>query len=390
MKQDDNGSRKPRVLILSLSPIHRDPRVLNQIKWLAQAGAEVHVVGTSSGPNIRGVRYFVVRQLPLAKRLFAYMFLTPAARFNSLIFRGTDSAVWDRLSGGFYSHAVLNDLDFIPLLTRAEPSGAPRTHIHLDLHEFFPGTQGPLIWEITQRRYLNWLIAQSRIAPVSSYSSISSDLCSEYQDFYTGTKFRTIVNAPEVRLQAYEPRDSRKINVIYHGVPGKGRSLVRILWVFRKLGHKFTLTYMLVCSPVKLLGFKLLSLVLGLAPNFTIQKPVKTSEIVETVSKFDMGIIFSPPIFRNLEFAFPNKFFETLAAGAGVICGESKSMASVVRHGNLGVVVSGWSSRALREVISKISREQVEVFRQNASKTRIDLEWEKSRSTFLQSLTLNS
>jgi len=146
---------------------------------------------------------------------------------------------------------------------------------------------------------------------------------------------------------------------------------------------------MLVCSPIKRIGFKLLSRVLGLAGNFTILKPVKTSEIVTTVSRFDLGITFSPPIFRNLEFSFPNKFYETLAGGAGVICGESKSIATLVRNGNLGVVVPGWTSRAIEEAISKISREQVEVFRQNASNSRVDMEWEKSRSTFLECLRLN-
>ena len=97
-----------------------------------------------------------------------------------------------------------------------------------------------------------------------------------------------------------------------------------------------------------------------------------------------------PPISRNLKFAFPNKLFETLAGGAGVICGESKSMANFVREGEFGVVVPGWSSRAIRDAISMISRNEVEVYRQNASKSRIDLEWEKSRSTFLKCLRLDS
>lgn len=385
-----SSSQKPRALIASLSPIHRDPRVLNQITWLTQAGVEVDVVGTTPGPDVPGVRYFVVDQLPLTTRLVKYIFLSPAVRFTELILQRTDVRIWDRLSGGHYTHAVLNDLDFIPLLTQLKATVAPGTHTHLDLHEFFPGTKGPLIWEIMQRRYLNWLIDQSRIAPVASYSSISLDLCKEYQDFYPGRNFKPVLNVPKVRLRPYEPRDSRKVNIIYHGVAGKGRSLVRILWTFRKLGENFTLTYMLMCSPIKRLGFRLLARVLGLGPIFTIVKPVKTSEIPTTVSRFDMGITFSPPIFRNLEFSFPNKFFETLAGGAGVICGESKTIATLVKDGNLGVVVPGWTSRALRETISKLSREQVEVFRQNASKSRIDLEWEKSRSTFLKCLRLDS
>lgn len=147
---------------------------------------------------------------------------------------------------------------------------------------------------------------------------------------------------------------------------------------------------MLVCSPTKRLGFRFLAQVFGVSMSFTVLDPVKTQEISATVSKFDMGIMVLPPISRSLEFAYPNKFFETLAGGAGVICGESKSMANLVRGRNLGVVVPGWSSRAIRDAITMMSRDQVEVFRQNASKARIDLEWEKSRSTFLDCLRLNS
>lgn len=390
MNRDAIDGQKRRVLILSLSPIHRDPRVLNQIHWLSQAGVQIHAVGTTSGPDVPGVDYFVVNQPPVAKRLLAYILLSPAERFNRLILRGTNTTIWDRLSEGHYTHVLLNDLDFIPVLNHPKGYIAPGTHVHLDLHELFPGNKGPLIWEITQRKYLNWLIDQSRVSQLSSCSSISEELCSEYENFYPGSRFRPVLNAPKLKNQLHELRDSRIVRFIYHGNTGKGRSLVRILWAFRTLGGNFTLTYMLVCSPAKRLGFKLFAWAIGLSSSFTLLSPVKTSEIVQTVAGFDMGIMMLPPVFRNLEFAFPNKFFETLAAGSGVVCGESKSMAAVVRNGNLGVVVSGWNSRALREAISKISREQVEVFRQNASKSRIDLEWEKSRSTFLECLQLHS
>lgn len=97
-----------------------------------------------------------------------------------------------------------------------------------------------------------------------------------------------------------------------------------------------------------------------------------------------------PTISCSLDFAYPNKTFETLAGGAGVISGESRTIGTLVREGNLGVVVSGWSSGGISDAPGKISREQVEVFRQNASKSRIDLEWEKSRSTFLECLQLHS
>ena len=390
MKQASSSARKPRALIASLSPIHRDPRVLNQITWLREAGVEIDVIGTTKGPDLPGVSYFFVNQLSLIQRLVSYMALRPNERFDKLVIRRTDESVWNRLSEGFYSHAVLNDLDFIPLLAHPEVVVAPETHVHLDLHEYFPGTKGPLIWEITQRKYLNWLIEESRRVVTSSNSTVSAELCSEYNNFYPGMDFRPITNAPQVGQAAFQPRESRTIEVIYHGNAGKGRSLVRILWAFRTLGDNFNLTYMLVCSPAKRLGFKLFAWALGLSSSFTILNPVKTSEIVQTVEKFDMGIMILPPVFRNLEFAFPNKLFETLAGGAGVICGKSKSMAKLVREGNLGVVVPGWSSRAIREAISMISREQVEVFRQNASKARIDLEWKKSRSTFLECLRLNS
>jgi hypothetical protein len=362
--------------------------VLNQITWLRQAGVEIDVVGTTKGPDLPGVRYFVVNQLSLIQRLFSYVALRPNERFKKLVIRRTDESVWDRLSTGLYSHLVLNDLDFVPLLAHPDHV-APGTHVHLDLHEYFPGTKGPLIWEITQRKYLDWLIEESRRIVTSSNSTVSAELCSEYQTYYPGMVFRPITNAPQVGQTAFEPRESRVINVIYHGNTGKGRSLVRILWAFRTIGEKFTLTYMLVCSPAKRLGFKLFAWAIGLSTSFRILNPVKTSEITKTVEKFDLGIMMLPPVFRNLEFAFPNKLFETVAAGAGVICGESKSMANLVRENQLGVVVPGWSAKALREAVTSISREQVEVFRQNASSSRVDLEWEKSRSTFLECLGLN-
>jgi hypothetical protein len=175
----------------------------------------------------------------------------------------------------------------------------------------------------------------------------------------------------------------------YFRKPAQKGSLVLILWALRKLRGGFTLTYMLVCSPTKRLGFQFLARVFGVSKPFTVLAPVKTQEISATFSEFDIGIMVLPPISRNLEFAFRNKLFETLAGGAGVICGESKSMANLFREGKFGVVVPGWSSRAIRDAVSMISREQVEVFRQNASNSRVDMEWEKSRSTFLECLRLN-
>jgi hypothetical protein len=107
------GQRK--ALILTYSPIARDPRVRRQIQWLVSAGLDVEVWGLGPAPCVGESRYNEISFPPTMVRLFAY--LISGSKQRSSIFVGAQLAnlSTSQSEDSRFDLVILNDLDFLGL-----------------------------------------------------------------------------------------------------------------------------------------------------------------------------------------------------------------------------------------------------------------------------------
>jgi hypothetical protein len=94
-------------------------------------------------------------------------------------------------------------------------------------------------------------------------------------------------------------------------------------------------------------------------PAVKFRAPVPYAELVQTLSEYDVSLVFLPPTNFNMENALPNKFFEAVQARLGVVVGPSPSMVEIVNQYGFGTVTPDFSPTALATTIRSLTPEQI-------------------------------
>jgi len=94
-------------------------------------------------------------------------------------------------------------------------------------------------------------------------------------------------------------------------------------------------------------------------PAIRFRDPVPYSQLVSTLSEYDVSLVFLPPTNFNLKNALPNKFFEAVQARIGLIVGPSPAMVALVEQHGLGAVTPDFSAASLRETLHGLTAEKI-------------------------------
>ncbi len=100
---------------------------------------------------------------------------------------------------------------------------------------------------------------------------------------------------------------------------------------------------------------------------------VKPSEIVQTISQYDLGFYLLPQTSFNNEAALPNKFFDFLAAGLGTVVGPSPAMAQIIHTYGSGVVCPSIVPSDVADTLNLLTRVHIEELRRNAQAAARDI-----------------
>ncbi|MGA2667124.1 MAG: glycosyltransferase [Patescibacteria group bacterium] len=105
---------------------------------------------------------------------------------------------------------------------------------------------------------------------------------------------------------------------------------------------------------------------------------VPPSEVIETASKYDVGII--PYIGDNLNnrYSTPNKLFEYMMAGLAIAASDLPEIKRVVTRAQNGMLFSADQSASIREVITSLTKNPQKIlqFKRNSLKWAKDYCWE--------------
>lgn len=347
-----------RALVLSYSPIARDPRVRRQIQWLRSRGFEVDVYGLGSAPNVGEGHYQEILTPSLPARLMHYIFSSVKKRESALITSKISSLVQSGNRNEDYALVLLNDLDFLgadELFAMCEKQNAK---IVLDLHEYFYDVGGSLVWRLLHGRYYKWLLKKLETRKFAQLFTVSEAIARLYEKTLRARPV-ALENSPDssrtasLMMKSEELKTNNKVRLIHHGTFGKGRGIVRLIRAMRFIDTRFELHLMLLMSPWSRFLVSTLVSTLRLEQRVFLIDPVPMSEILSKLSSYDVEVIFyHPPHSTNELYSLPNKFFESLAAGLAIVVGPSPSMAEIVQKHNVGVVARSWTRESLADAIN--------------------------------------
>lgn len=369
----------PSVLILSFSPISRDPRVLRQIDMLSPS-YEVHTAGY--GPEPDGVAshlqvpdellqwrsdYRIFYALSLTRRFHRLYFGAPFIRY-----------VLDHVEEERFDVVFANDATAVPVAA----SLRPRRGLHVDMHEYATRQgEGNRIWERYTRPLVRWIVS-THLTRADSVTTVSGGLAAEYRREF-GIEAELVPNATRFRPEfSVRPTPREKpIRLVHTGAAGRGRRIEDMIRAVARANEDrpgafiFDL-YLIAGDAAYIAELHTLADELGRGA-ISVEDPVAYDRIVPTLAEYDVGVFVCPPTTFNLRHALPNKLFEFVQARLGVVIGPSEDMRRYTDQYGFGVVTADFSVDAQRKALRDLTPELVDELKARAETAAPKLDSEK-------------
>jgi hypothetical protein len=370
----------------------RDPRVLRQIKWIQDKEWSVDAIGLGDKPSSLEGDFFQISVPKLVTRLLLYSLVSKRTRNKIFVIDKVPSVVKERILTGYYDVIHMNDLDFVPMISSLNLNSlmsAKKTRITIDLHEFFPGVKGGLIWRMFLKNYNAWLFKKFLETDFDSYSTVSHEIARQFMDRFNLPSIVTIWNAPANQDLTYDTHQNRQIEVVYHGSTGKGRPLLRYILAVKRTSTPMRLHLMVNAGPLYKRFLKISSRILMINDQIVWHETVSVHEIVMKIRTFDAQLVWFPPVSENMHLCLGNKFFEAIQGHLALISGPGPSMAPLIEDYGLGVVSAGWNLRDLVSSLDSLDRASIERYRRNSSINAKDLSESIGQDRFVNEVILN-
>ncbi len=355
--------QRRRIAIVSFSPIHRDARVLRQIQY-ASNEFDVLVVGYGEWPySWPNVRFFGIR------RSDPRLVKNPVRAF-SLIAGMVYAPLWERTYWRKEENQIARDYliqnqvdlihanDLIALPLAIDVAKIIKCKVLFDAHEYYlDETSDSVSGRRMRLAYLRYLL--EKYGPqADKLITVSEGIANVYkQEFQLDAG--VILNVPR-RFQTTPSKvNPGDIKLIHHGIAAAGRNLESLVKMVGFLDERYSLYLMLVDYSGKILA-RLDRLAHGLQQNRVFfLAPVDPDEIVESISKFDIGVFVLPADCINHKYTLPNKFFDYISAGLAVGIGPSPEMASIVTNYDLGVISDTFQAEDFAARLNRLSSDEI-------------------------------
>ncbi|GAA1302594.1 MAG: glycosyltransferase [Brachybacterium tyrofermentans] len=365
----------PSILVLSLSPIERDPRVLRQIALLSELG-DVHTAGYGAAPAGVASHVQVPEELGNWRsdyRRFYALVLTRQFR------RLYDNAPWVRflrgkIAPGSHDVVVANDAPSVPLAREL----APRRGVHADMHEYATRQrEGDALWERYQRPVVRWIVTE-HLTRVDSVTTVSPGLAEAYgQEF--GIAADVVPNAARHRadISVRETPREGPIRLVHTGAAGRARRLEIMIDAVaaanaRRPGSLTLDLYLMPGDSAYIAELTRRVEDLG-DPAITVLDPVPFDQIVPTLTGYDVGLFVCPPTTFNLEHTVPNKLFEFVQARLGIVIGPSPDMRRYVESYDLGSVTADFEVETVADELLDLTPARIDAMKAAADRAAAEL-----------------
>jgi len=341
---------RPRLLILSLSPIAADARVLKQVEEFA---ADYEVTTCGYGPSPAGVAEH--REVPAEAVLWRWPKLTTVLRRYRVAYARNPALAAARaaLRGAPRFDVVLaNDVEAVGLALELAPTGG----IHADLHEFAPRVHEEA-WKFRLfiRPLVRWM-CRTQVTRADSWSTVSSGLAREYHREFGITPV-VVTNATPYRDAAPTP-PGRPLRLVHSGACLRNRALHTYIEAVSLATESVVMDLFLTPNDPAYLE-ELRAAAADTDGRVQVRDPLPYAELVERLGNYDVGISVIPPTNFNLRWSLPNKLFDFVQARLAVVVGPSPEMAAVVEENGIGVVTAGFGAADLAAALDGLTPERV-------------------------------
>ncbi len=351
------AAARPRLLIVSFSPIAHDARVLKQVRHFSQH-YEVVTCGYAGAPAESTRHLQIPDDAPWAERRREWLVLRQYSRiyWQSAAIRAAQQLLRDEPR---FDIVIANDIDTVGLALSLEP----RLGVHADLHEYAPRLNEEfLTWRLFVAPFVRWQCRRF-LRRAASVTTVGQGIADEYRRVF-GVTAQVATNAAPHQPDLEPTPVSSPIRIVHSGAALKNRGIDEIIAAVESSSTEVTLDLYLMPNNVAYLESVRQSV--AESSRVTLHEPVPYAELGATLNQYDCGIHVIPPVSFNNRWALPNKFFDYVQARLGVIIGPSPEMARTLEQYGLGVVTAGFTADDIRVALDRLTPEAVSEFTAHA------------------------
>ena len=375
-------------MIFSHSRIHRDPRLLRQIRWLREAGA-TSITTIGLGRKSEGVdKHHSIPVRSFLHRMVAYSLLRKRQRFNFLFGTFLDASLPRSMEGA--DLIVVNEVEYLPWVGFKDES-ARKIPTYLDLHEdhVFPFDRG-FLEKLAFRKFGRWQFSQLKGFVASREGGIAISTVEEtIARFYSETfakKVVTIYNAPDKNRLRPSKVDASQIRLVHHGMGTKGKGIEVALGTLRLLEDNYSLDLILFATPFFALKVRVMGILLGVQSRLTIRRGVPLNELPGVLNDYDVAMVLLSDITNGHWNALPNKLFESIHSKLAIVTGPNPSMSAIVQHHKIGFSTRSLDPNEVARAVSECSVDDLSRMKSNCIEASSKLSSDQSRLLFLNIL----
>ena len=340
---------------------------------MARKNFQVDVIGYGDWQPPAGVRFL---RLERNRRSFSFL-----ARYFLLLIGGRiaprmyDAAFWLKpeyqqavrlLKQGNYNLIHANDWDSLPVAIEGSNNSCSR--VVFDSHEYTPEQNADnLLVRLFIKPYKIWLL-KKYMHQVDSAITVSEHICGLYKKNY-GVTMSVVLNVQNYKKIHFKPVNLECIHIIHHGIATSGRYLEAMIDMIRLTDKRYHLNFMLipVLHPGYMAKLKKHAKTVA-AERVTFWDPVLPSEIVNFIQRFDLGLPLLKVRQMSHFYSLPNKFFQFIMAGLGVVVSPLPTMAQVIDTYAIGKISASQTAEDMASMLNALSADEINTFKRNSLK----------------------
>jgi glycosyltransferase involved in cell wall biosynthesis len=275
----------------------------------------------------------------------------------------------------------VNDWYALPVAVRA--SVGNDTRLIADLHEYAPlEFENRWYWLYLYKPMVDYFL-KKYIPSASATITVNEMIAEKYQQEF-GFQPKVVMNTPSITAAPpFRLTEFETIRIVHHGYAIPDRRLDLMIDTVAQADSRYVLHLMLLDNGTGYLD-RLKKMAQTVAPGRVFfDAPVSPSEIVSTISRFDIGFFLLPHTNFSYKAALPNKFFDFIMAGLAVCVGPSPEMARLVNEFECGVVADSFDPFEVAKLLNSLSAEQIDLMKAKSIDARKALSAEREMDKLL-------
>ncbi|MBX2943980.1 MAG: hypothetical protein KF860_16720 [Cyclobacteriaceae bacterium] len=366
------------ILIIAFSDLNHDARINRQINFLKDSyDLSIASFGPTTSNDFNSIALQRVKPGISDKIIGGIALLTNSfALAYKIIYK--KNHYLKILSKKKYDLIIANDIETLPLAIEIAKGGS----VLFDAHEYAPRHfEDKFIWRVFFSKF-NQFLCKKYLPQIEAMLTVGQGLAKEYAKHFP-VKPIVLTNANYFQNLSPRPTDTNEIKLVHHGAANPSRQLELMIDSMKYLDDRFTLDMILLTPPIANKKTKkyldAIKEMVSNNPRIKILPPVKSSEVINLIHSYDVGIFLLPPINFNYKNTLPNKLFDFVQARLAVAVGPTPEMEELVTKYDLGIVSSEFTAESFAEAISQLTPEKIDYFKNKSNLAAKELSAESNK-----------